>query len=102
MCLGRVVEQHRRGRGLARRVVEAAPAKAQTLGPEFALRFCRDDRAGLYARLGFAEVGGVVRVEQTGGYRTIPSGDVARAARRPPVAGGRAHRSRPAVLSETS
>lgn len=69
---GVIVNEHWRGRGLARRVVEAALAKARTLGPDFALLFCHDDRAGLYARLGFADVQSAVRVEQPGGFQPIP------------------------------
>jgi predicted N-acetyltransferase YhbS len=69
---GVIVNEHWRGRGLARQVVEAALAKARTLGPDFALLFCRDDRAGLYVRLGFADVASPVRVEQPGGYRPMP------------------------------
>jgi predicted GNAT family N-acyltransferase len=69
---GVIVNRRWRGRGLARQVVEAALATAQTLGPDFALLFCHDDRAGLYVRLGFADVPGVVRVDQPGGYRAMP------------------------------
>ena len=69
---GVIVNEHWRGRGLARQVVEVALAKARTLGPAFALLFCHDDRAGLYVRLGFADVDAVVRVEQPSGYRSIP------------------------------
>jgi ribosomal protein S18 acetylase RimI-like enzyme len=56
-----------RGRGLARRIVEAALARAQTLGPAFALLFCHPDRVGLYRRLGFSELDVEVMVEQPDG-----------------------------------
>jgi predicted GNAT family N-acyltransferase len=69
---GVIVNEHWRGRGLARQVVEAALEKARTLGPDFALLFCHDDRAGLYLRLGFADVASAVRVEQPDGYASIP------------------------------
>jgi predicted N-acetyltransferase YhbS len=69
---GVIVNEHWRGRGLARAVVEAALDKARGLGPQFALLFCHANRAGLYSRLGFAEINSVVRVEQPGGYRTMP------------------------------
>jgi predicted N-acetyltransferase YhbS len=68
---GVIVNEHWRGRGLARRVVEAALSKARTLGPDFALLFCHDDRAGLYVRLGFADVASDVLVEQPGGHQSI-------------------------------
>jgi predicted N-acetyltransferase YhbS len=70
---GVIVTAANRGRGLAREVVEAALAIARTLGPAFALLFCHDDRAGLYRKLGFADVTGGVRVRQPAGYVTMPN-----------------------------
>lgn len=64
---GVIVNQDHRGRGLGRRVVEAALRKAETLGPAFALLFCDQNRVGLYRKLGFAEVGEEVVVEQPTG-----------------------------------
>jgi predicted N-acetyltransferase YhbS len=68
---GVIVTAANRGRGLGREVVEAALARARTLGPVFALLFCYDDRAGLYRKLGFADVPGSVRVGQPACYVTI-------------------------------
>jgi predicted N-acetyltransferase YhbS len=64
---GVIVTEGQRGRGLGRRVIEAALRKAETLGPAFALLFCYDDRMGLYRKLGFAEVAAEVVVEQPTG-----------------------------------
>jgi len=50
---GVIVTRTRRGQGLARRVMEAAIARSEELGPQRGLLFCRPDRAGLYAGLGF-------------------------------------------------
>jgi predicted N-acetyltransferase YhbS len=69
---GVIVNARRRGIGLARKVVNAALAKAETLGPEFAVLFCHDDRVGLYLKLGFRQVSSDVRVEQPNGYAVIP------------------------------
>ena len=68
---GVIVNAGHRGRGLAREVVEAALAQASVLGPAFALLFCHADRAGLYARLGFAEVQAPVSVRQPLGVATM-------------------------------
>ncbi|MFD0278791.1 GNAT family N-acetyltransferase [Kitasatospora sp. NPDC127111] len=56
-----------RGRGLARAVVGAALDHARTLGPRFALLFCRPQLVGLYRRLGFRELAVDVHVEQPEG-----------------------------------
>jgi predicted N-acetyltransferase YhbS len=66
---GVIVTRKRRGQGLARRVMEAAIADAAELGPERGLLFCRPDRAGLYTKLGFANVDAPVEVGQTGDRR---------------------------------
>ena len=68
---GVIVTARYRGQGLARRVVDAALAKARTLGPDFAILFCLDDRAVLYRKLGFVEVRSVVLVEQPEGHVPI-------------------------------
>lgn len=65
---GVIVTAAHRGRGLGREVVEAALARARTLGPAFALLFCHHDRAGLYHRLGFAELDVPVSVMQPDGF----------------------------------
>jgi predicted N-acetyltransferase YhbS len=69
---GVIVRAAFRGRGLARRVVEAAIVRAQASGVPFAVLFCRPDRAGLYQRLQFTRVEGDVLVEQPGGQVVMP------------------------------
>ena len=59
---GVIVNAAHRGRGLSLPVIEAALARAATLGPEFVLLFCHDDRVDLYRRFGFDEVTDEVRV----------------------------------------
>jgi predicted N-acetyltransferase YhbS len=68
---GVIVSAPYRGRGLGRTVVQAALALARGLGPRFAILFCHKDRAGLYRRLGFADVLSEVRVEQPSGHATM-------------------------------
>src|ERR1039458_2304244 len=69
---GVIVRADHRGRGLAREVAQAALAKARTLGPAFALLFCHEDRAGLYRKLGFAEIISEVVVKQPDGCAPMP------------------------------
>jgi predicted N-acetyltransferase YhbS len=69
---GVIVNAAYRGRGLARRIVGEAIARARRLGPDFVLLFCRSDRVGLYQRLGFTEITDPVEVEQPGGYELTP------------------------------
>lgn len=69
---GVIVNAAYRGRGFARQVIEAALEKAETLGPEFVLLFCHQDRAGLYRRFGFAEVTSEVLVEQAEAQVVMP------------------------------
>jgi predicted N-acetyltransferase YhbS len=76
---GVIVRASDRGRGLGRAVVEAAMTLAATLGPGFAMLFCHDDRAGLYGKLGFVDVGGQVLVQQPTGYASIPQRTMRRA-----------------------
>ncbi len=64
---GVIVSAPYRRRGLARRVVEAALARARLLGPRFSILFCHEDRAGLYRRLGFTALSDDVLVEQPNG-----------------------------------
>jgi predicted N-acetyltransferase YhbS len=66
---GVIVTRTRRGEGLARTVMDGAIKRAATLGPAHGLLFCRPDRAGLYAKLGFATVEAPVSVGQPGGTR---------------------------------
>jgi predicted N-acetyltransferase YhbS len=69
---GVIVRADHRGRGLAREIVQAALGKARTLGPAFALLFCHEDRAGLYRKLGFAEIISQVVVKQPDGCAPMP------------------------------
>jgi predicted N-acetyltransferase YhbS len=69
---GVIVNASHRGRGLGRQIVQAAIAKASTLGPRFALLFCHDDRTGLYRKVGFREVSDEVLVEQPSGLAPMP------------------------------
>jgi predicted N-acetyltransferase YhbS len=65
---GVIVNADYRGRGLARRAVEAVLERGATAGgPGFALLFCLDDRAGLYLKLGFSEIAYPVTVDQPDG-----------------------------------
>ena len=65
---GVIVSAPHRGQGLGRAVLEAALARARRFGPAFAILFCHEDRAGLYRKLGFAEVDDEVIVAQPDGY----------------------------------
>ncbi|MFE7565116.1 GNAT family N-acetyltransferase [Kitasatospora sp. NPDC057500] len=69
---GVAVAADRRGRGLARAVVDGALARARGLGPQLAFLFCRPDVAGLYARLGWRALEGPVEVEQPAGPVVMP------------------------------
>ncbi len=69
---GVIVTAAQRGRGLAREVLEAALARAATLGPPLVLLFCLPDRVGLYERFGFTEVARPVLVPQPGGPTEMP------------------------------
>ncbi len=78
---GVIVNARHRGRGLARQVLQAALAKAETLGPPFVILFCHDDRIGLYLKVGFHEVDAEVHVKQPHGYAAIPEHTMWRALR---------------------
>jgi GNAT superfamily N-acetyltransferase len=69
---GVFVNADRRGRGLARQIVEEALARARTMGPPFVILFCHADRVGLYVRLGFVEIDQPVSVRQPDGFATMP------------------------------
>ena len=71
---GVIVTRTRRGQGLARRVMEAAIARAAELGPERGLLFCRPDRAGLYTkpRLRQARRARSTSASWTASARTMP------------------------------
>ena len=78
---GVIVNLSHRGEGLSLLVVEAALAKAATLGPDLALLFCHEDRMGLYRRFGFDEVRSQVLVEGPAGQREMPMHTMWRALR---------------------
>jgi predicted N-acetyltransferase YhbS len=78
---GVIVAAAVRGRGLARRTVEEALARAQTMGPRFVILFCHADRSGLYRRLGFTELAAPVSVQQPEGFVEIPQRTMWRALR---------------------
>ncbi|MEU8892261.1 GNAT family N-acetyltransferase [Streptomyces sp. NPDC048442] len=61
---GVVVAPGLRGQGLARQVVGAALEHARTMGPQWALLFCRPPLVALYEKLGWRAVDGEVHVEQ--------------------------------------
>jgi GNAT superfamily N-acetyltransferase len=69
---GVIVSAPYRGQGFGRGVVQAALARAQTMGPAFALLFCHPSRAGLYRGLGFARVTSPVSVAQPTGTAQMP------------------------------
>jgi predicted N-acetyltransferase YhbS len=78
---GVIVNRAHRGEGLSLQVLDAALAKAATLGPDFVLLFCHDDRMGLYRRLGFDEVRAEVLVASSAGQVTMPMRTMWRALR---------------------
>ena len=61
---GVIVTASHRGRGFGRRVISEALIRAEAMGPEIAMLFCRAETAGLYRRHGFAEVPGRVLFDQ--------------------------------------
>jgi predicted N-acetyltransferase YhbS len=69
---GVIVRREYRRRGLGREIVEAAVAKAVTLGPTVMMLFCLPDRVGLYRRLAFTEIRDDVLVEQPDGFEVMP------------------------------
>jgi predicted N-acetyltransferase YhbS len=78
---GVIVNAGYRGRGLSLRVIEAALAKAGTLGPDRVILFCHEDRAELYRRFGFQDVTSTVLVEHRGGHAEMPMRTMWRALR---------------------
>jgi predicted GNAT family N-acyltransferase len=69
---GVIVAHPYRGQGLARQVVEAAVARAETLGPERAMLFCAPHNIALYARFGFIEIAAPVFAQQPQGEIEMP------------------------------
>jgi predicted N-acetyltransferase YhbS len=82
---GVIVNRAHRGQGLSLRVIEAALAKAATLGTDFVLLFCHADRIGLYTRFGFEEVAADVLVQDGDGQLTMPMHTMWRALRPGPT-----------------
>lgn len=72
---GVIVARPRRGTGLMRRVMDAAMARAEQLGPAFAMLFCSFANSRRYARFGFREIAATVTADQPG--RTVTMGEVA-------------------------
>jgi predicted N-acetyltransferase YhbS len=71
---GVIVARPRRGQGLMRRVMEAAMARAEQLGPAFAMLFCSAANSRRYARFGFREITATVTAEQPD--RIVTMGEV--------------------------
>jgi GNAT superfamily N-acetyltransferase len=67
-----MVSRPQRGKGYARRVLEAWLERAAALGPARAALFCAPHNEGLYARLGFARVDAPVIADQPAGPITMP------------------------------
>jgi hypothetical protein len=70
---GVLVARRERERGRLRPVLEAALARAETLGPRFALLFCAAFREGIYARFGFTALAGPVTVDQPDRSALMPT-----------------------------
>lgn len=69
---GVIVSKAQRGRGLMRRVLDAALEAAPSLGPERAMLFCSPDNVTRYARFGFHEIESPVVAQQPGGPVEMP------------------------------
>jgi GNAT superfamily N-acetyltransferase len=69
---GVLVARRERGRGRLRPVLEAALARAETLGPRYALLFCAAYREGIYAGFGFRPLAAAVTVDQPDGPAVMP------------------------------
>jgi hypothetical protein len=68
-----LVARRERGRGRLRPVFEAALARAETLGPRFALLFCAARNEWLYERYGFRALADPVTVDQPDGSAVMPT-----------------------------
>ena len=78
---GVIVAPGQRGQGLSRVVVEAALERAASMGPAFAMLFCREAVAGLYGKLGFERVEPPGHVLQPAGQVVMPLVTMRRALR---------------------
>jgi predicted N-acetyltransferase YhbS len=68
-----IVSKSQRGRGLMRRVLEAALDAAPSLGADRAMLFCSPENVARYARFGFQEIEGRVTVQQPSGPVEMPA-----------------------------
>jgi ribosomal protein S18 acetylase RimI-like enzyme len=82
-----IVTASHRGRGIGRKVISEAIGRAEAMGPEIAMLFCRSENAGLYRRHGFAEVRRPVLVDQPD--RVVEISAAGKAMWRPLTAGAR-------------
>jgi GNAT superfamily N-acetyltransferase len=69
---GVLVSKPQRGRGLMRRVLDAALEGAASLGPDHAMLFCSPDNVARYGRFGFREIEGRVVARQSAGPVEMP------------------------------
>jgi GNAT superfamily N-acetyltransferase len=67
-----IVSKPQRGRGLMRRVLDAALEAAPSLGPDRAMLFCSPENVARYGRFGFREIESRVVVEQPAGPVEMP------------------------------
>jgi len=69
---GVIVTPAQRGRGLMAQVVAPVLARAERIGPEHAMLFCRPELVAVYGRLGFEEIAAPVWAEQPAGPIEMP------------------------------
>jgi predicted GNAT family N-acyltransferase len=77
-----IVSKSQRGRGLMRRVLDAALEAAPSLGPDRAMLFCSPANVARYARFGFREIESRVVAQQPGGPVEMPPAAMWRPLRR--------------------
>src|SRR4051812_38370838 len=68
-----IVSEPQRGRGLMRRVLDAALETAPSLGPDRAMLFCSPANVARYARFGFREIESRVVAQQPAGPVEMPA-----------------------------
>jgi predicted GNAT family N-acyltransferase len=68
---GVIVNASHRRHGLGRRVISEALRRAEAMGPEITMLFCRAEMTGLYRRHRFAEVSRRVLIDQPDGIVEI-------------------------------
>lgn len=73
---GVIVTASHRGRGFGQRVISEALRRAEAVGPEIAMLFCRAESVELYRRHGFAEAPAPVFVDQPDGIVEISGAGV--------------------------